>query len=144
MTTSPTTIKEIISKVSVRTNCNSSCPIWPCVLQPSVNKDTMKCALHLESDKSKQTFARIFLDKEHGLNTLLLENAFILAKIRDQGANLHELIQLNESLINIKKSIYGTKQTITHLKTSDRIYNSMQSIAIEADYVPEEDETTSE
>lgn len=123
--------KSIARKLVHRTKCDSSCPIFPCILQPYVDKDTFECQLTNKSEKDKNLFINILFGKENGLNKILLENAFLISKDRE-SSDPFLLMKINDSLIDTKKAIYGTKKTIRSSK-SQEIYDTMQEIVIDTE-----------
>jgi len=123
--------KIIAHKLIHRVKCDSSCPIFPCILQPYVDKETYECPLANKSEKDKNLFVNILFGKENGLNKVLLENAFLIAKNREE-LDPFLLMKINDSLINIKKAIYGTKKTIRSSK-SQEIYDTMKEIVIDTE-----------
>lgn len=123
--------KTIAHKLANRTKCNSSCPIFPCILQPYVDKDTFECQLANKSDQEKNLFLSILFGKENGLNKTILENAFLISKGREDS-DPFLLMKINDSLIDAKKAIYGTKKTIQSSK-SQEIYDTMKEIIVDTE-----------
>ena len=130
------TIKKAIAKsITTRTKCDSSCPIWPCLLQYKVDTKDFNCVLTSQSVRDKNIFSKLFFNKEEGIDQILLENAFLLSKDLD-GSDPFFVIKIQEALINTKKAIYGSKKTVK-IDRSQAIYEVLQDTIIDV----ESDET---